>query len=443
MSRNKNILVISDAANTDQNYNVSDLIAALEAQNFVVTQNLMDGAQLKGIPRVAPKAVLLYFPIATPLPVARLSEKLSALYQDTQTAIIGVIDTPSEDVSAHIDSLMIAPVHHKQIVTRISSFIRLREMQTEFLARQETMEEHFGIKASDIDLDVETPLRILFIGKAAPEFMVLINALQDKSVKVIAAFTSFTAFDYLHDEDFDAVVINGLSNEEPAFTISSTMRRNSRLFHVPVIMLSTETTPVLVKKAHGKGISDILTCDAPPSDISNRVLELARYHKAHTALKTAFGQLGNSEILDLQTGLFVPEFFNYHSQRLAETAEKSGNQLTLAMLTISTESHEAPSDESLRVACIQIGGMIKNLIRTQDSASWLGNQTFAVLCPGEQKDKIEGIAQRISTILRETAFDSDEGPFRIKVDYTLADLNPNAARGAIKDAASEQLRSKA
>ena len=92
------------------------------------------------------------------------------------------------------DSILIEPAHPAQIVLRTISLIRLADMEQEIGLRLHTLEQDFGITHDRSVVSESDPFNILFIGKASPEFMVVINALQRKNVRVVAAFTSFTAF---------------------------------------------------------------------------------------------------------------------------------------------------------------------------------------------------------------------------------------------------------
>ena len=126
-------------------------------------------------------------------------------------------------------------MHASQIANRVNAMIRLGVMEAEIIRRQKTLLEDFGQTPELGDLSPDRKFRVLFIGKATPSFMVIVNAMQDKGVEVTAAFTSFSAFDYLHGEPFDAVVMNALEHSEPAFSISEAMRRNSKLYHLSLI----------------------------------------------------------------------------------------------------------------------------------------------------------------------------------------------------------------
>ena len=47
-----------------------------------------------------------------------------------------------------------------------------------------------------------------------------------------ATFTSFSAFDHLHDDRFDALVLNGGADASAALSLISALRRNARLYDI-------------------------------------------------------------------------------------------------------------------------------------------------------------------------------------------------------------------
>jgi two-component system cell cycle response regulator PopA len=48
-----------------------------------------------------------------------------------------------------------------------------------------------------------------------------------RGAEVVAAFTTYTAFDYLHDGDFDAVLLSAAEDLNDSLSISAGMRRNT------------------------------------------------------------------------------------------------------------------------------------------------------------------------------------------------------------------------
>ncbi len=91
-------------------------------------------------------------------------------------------------------------------------------MRLETLVRTAVAEEEFEVRRRDL-LRARPPLRRARrsirhayprAGRSAsraPQFLALSNALLRNGAEVVGAFTAFTAFDYLHERPFDAVVL--------------------------------------------------------------------------------------------------------------------------------------------------------------------------------------------------------------------------------------------
>ncbi|MEI2559109.1 hypothetical protein, partial [Acinetobacter pittii] len=89
-----------------------------------------------------------------------------------------------------------------------------------------------------------TPLKVLTVGEPAPKFLALAHALRDLGAEAIGAFTAYTAFDYLHDQEFDAVVLWAGETHAEALSIAGGMRRNTRLYHIPTVLYLREGAEV-------------------------------------------------------------------------------------------------------------------------------------------------------------------------------------------------------
>src|SRR5690606_22884808 len=126
--------------------------------------------------------------------------------------------------------------------------------EEEFELRAETFAERGqSLEASEPD---ESRFRILAVGEPAPQFLALSNALARSGAEVVGAFTAYTAFDYLHERPFDAVVLWAGDNRNEALSIAAGMRRNTRLFHTPVLLYLREESPVTLPEAYHRGVSD-------------------------------------------------------------------------------------------------------------------------------------------------------------------------------------------
>ncbi len=415
-SRMKVLIVTDNPAATQE------VLIELRQLGLDVQLSLYDGQKLAAIPNEAPGAVLCFFTDFFGRSQG-VSQAIRAHYSPKTPPIIGALERPIEDGMEHFDSLLFAPVHSSQIANRVDSMIRLGEMEVEITRRIETLNEAFDLDVSLPDHSLNRPFRILFIGKAAPGFMIVINALQEKNVETVAAFTSFSAFDYLHDRQFDAVVMNALEQPEPALTISETMRRNSKLYHVPTLFLVDPETFTHRDEAYERGARDLISVNSPPEEINGRILELANYYRIHEQFKATFGSLGGSICVDEESGLYNADFFDAHMARVTADCHIRGQALTLLALRPQPKATTELDPIYLRAAMAKVGGMLKNLIRMQDIIARYDTDTFILAFPGASEEVVSNILSRIESLISCAAFESgdvNQPSFTFTLDASIA-----------------------
>lgn len=408
---------------TDNLYESSYIGEALENQGYDVQFCEFDGRTLKGTPVTAPSAVLFVFSDYIEKTPA-IIKVLKGHFAPKDIPFIGALTRQGDIDTSAFDSVIFPPAHITQIANRVSSMIRLGQMEREIIRRVDTLREDFNIDYDLSDEALRNPFRILFIGKATPDFMVIINALQKKNVEVVAAFTSFSAFDFLHERTFDAVVMNALEQSEPALTISETMRRNAKLFHVPTLFLVDPENFQDHDIAYQKGARDIISSSAETEEISGRILELANYHRIHDQLKTEFGSVGGAECLDAETGVFNEAFFCAHLRRVCEMMKKTQEPISLMAIRIRPNAHFEVAEDKVSQAIAQIGTMLKSLVRMQDITARLENDVFMIAFPGQDRASVLPVIDRISGIVDCAAFesgDTDKGPFTISLEAVIVE----------------------
>lgn len=408
---------------TDNPHESSYIGEALEKQGYDVQFCEFDGRTLKGTPVVAPSAVLFVFSDyieKTPSIIKALKKH----FAPKDIPFIGALTRKGDFDTTVFDSVIFPPAHISQIANRVSSMIRLGQMEREVIRRVDTLREDFSIDYELSDEALRNPFRILFIGKATPDFMVIINALQKKNVEVVAAFTSFSAFDFLHERTFDAVVMNALEQSEPALTISETMRRNAKLFHVPTLFLVNPETFKDHDLAYQKGARDIISSRAETEEISGRILELANYHRIHDQLKSEFGSVGGKDCMDGPTGVFNEAFFCAHLRRVCENMKKTQEPISLMAIRVRPNAHFDVPKEKVSEAIAQIGTMLKSLVRMQDITARLEEDVFMIAFPGQDRASVLPVIDRISGIVDCAAFESgstDHGAFTIALEAVIVE----------------------
>jgi two-component system cell cycle response regulator PopA len=408
---------------TDNPSVTHDIVSDLRKVDLDVQLAFFDGSKLASIPREAPAAILCFFSDHAEK-TKGICQVLRGHYAPKTPPIIGAMMQLTELPTDHFDSVLFAPMHSSQIANRVASMIRLGDMEMEITRRIETLREDFGQDIALSSEDLDRPFRILFIGKAAPGFMVVINALQSKNVEVVAAFTSFSAFDYLHDRHFDAVVMNALEQPEPALTITETMKRNARLYHVPTLLLIDDETFAYRDDAYARGVRDLIPVSADLAEISGRILELANYHRIHEQLKLGYSSLGGPDCVDEETGLFTLEFFTKHLSRVSEACRKTEDPISLLAIRPKAKNADDIDPVYIRSGVAKIGGMIKNMIRMQDVMARYDDETLILAFAGASPAVTASILERMRGLVDCAAFESgrkDNSAFAFNLDAAIVD----------------------
>jgi len=417
-----NTLIVSDHPVESR-----DVAKNLRALDLDVQLSLFDGNNLTGMPKSSPDAVLCHL-VDYAEHGSKLATVIRSHFQSDHFPLIGAMSRPSAEGAREFESTLFAPMHPSQIANRVNAMIRLGAMEEEISRRLETLENSFGQSVKISDLHSERKFRVLFIGKAAPSFMVIINALQDKGVDVTAAFTSFSAFDYLHDVPFDAVVMNTLEQVEPAFSIAEAMRRNSKLYHTPTLFLVNKQKFKDYDGAYKRGARDIIDCDADSHEISGRILELANYHRIHEQMKSDFKTIAVKHAADKSGAAFSQEFMRAHFPRILRDAKNSNRPVTLIGLRLNASSTEAVIDHAITSAFDQTAELIHNLVRMQDVVCRWDEDKFVLSFFDTNKAGARIILDRIKALLDCTVYDNGRtsgSPLSVSAESVIYEILPD------------------
>ncbi|GJL97393.1 MAG: GGDEF domain-containing protein [Hyphobacterium sp.] len=314
-----------------------------------------------------------------------------------------------------IDGWLRPPVSAVQLANRIQALRRLWVME-DIARRRKAVSEVFGHPVSDDSTTGKRP-SVLFVGDATSRFMAIRHALDAAGTGMIAAFSSFSAFDYLHERPFDAVILNAISKKDLAFTISSAMRRNARLYHTPVLLLTPQGHFDAADEAFARGVSDILPADAQPEEISARVQQLVDERRRRRSAKATLENCRARSTTDAELGLFRPKFSLAHLQDLLNTAARSGKPTGLVLMAIKTP--EIPiSQKRQDDARQQFASMLRHLLRAEDCPALIGPDLYAAILPHTNADGAVCVAERVSAVADCTAFDGDDPlhPFRLNIN---------------------------
>jgi two-component system cell cycle response regulator PopA len=392
--------------------------------------------------------VLIDWPLETVILDAGLpdaAEGIAALRRTVSPRRLPVLVIGSDAAGwnpGRADIVMSHPPHAAQAALRLENLIRSAIAEEEVSLREAT----FAARGQPLPVAEPdaTPLRVLAAGKPDRRFLALSNALTALGCDVVAAPTPYTAFDYLHERSFDAVVLWGAEDHAPALSIASGMKRNTRLYHIPAVLYLRGTGEINLAELYNRGFADVAAADTPEDETAERIAALARAHRRHVAIRKALETARGSGLTDPATGLFTPELFASHLARIAEGARLRRRPLSVAVLRVAeTEAVvDARRGGWLDRALPQIGAMVSRLIRTEDTAARLSPDVFALALPATRGPASRIAADRIAAVIGCTAFDAgpERSPFVVEFEVGVAEVGPGESPAAVLERASRDVR---
>lgn len=339
------------------------------------------------------------------------------------------------------DMVFTHDAHPQQIVLMIEHLVRECVAEEEFDTRCIT----FNIAPETIDNPdkIDSPLGVLSIGSPDPDFLALTHELKTHGVDVVAALSSYSAFDYLHDRTFDSVLLWGGAQPSEQLAIAAGMRRNTRLYHTPVLLRLQQEAELDLGDAYLRGVTDIANPKAPLREISDRLERLARSHRRQLTIRRTLEAMRGRAEMDATTGLFGRDLFASHLARLSQAAAVRQRVLSICVLKIAEtpDIASARGRKALDRAVPQVGSMIARLIRAEDSAGRLSNDIFALALPATTMAAARAVGERISAVIGCTAFDSGGGkpPFVVEFDVGAAQLRDGEPAAAALIRAAEAI----
>lgn len=305
------------------------------------------------------------------------------------------------------------------IAARLGSAIRIAVMGDEAQLRFETLSRFGGARIPPVSVSRDAP-RVLLHGPPGPEAMAMAATLEAMGAHTVAALTSFSAFDYLHESPFDAVVVIARDDRGGALSFCAALRRNARLFHLPCLIAGSPDfdDPGAVIS---RGASDFCIAGQEDEAAALRLLSLADEKRRREALALAFAAARAPAAMDPGTGLYGREFFAEHLARLAHRAGETDRPLSVAVARLVPQQPVAPRDLDRLVG--QSGAMLGRLVRAEDVAARLDRTTYAVAFPASDAAAARVAAERIAAVLECTAFDgADRAAVTVRMDVASGEI---------------------
>jgi two-component system cell cycle response regulator PopA len=199
------------------------------------------------------------------------------------------------------------------------------------------------------------------------------------------------------------------------------MRRNTRLYHTPAILLTADTDYAGADEAFARGASDILSDNASNDEMRDRVMALASERRRRRLAKARLEACRLPSLLDNDSDLYNERFGRVHLQSLMDHAAARLEPMSLIMLGVS-----APQEAGMKgfaKATNQFAGMLRHCVRAEDFVVRLAQDRFLIALPNTPQTEAKMVSNRVSAIAECTAYEGADPlkPFRLELSPSIED----------------------
>lgn len=318
-------------------------------------------------------------------------------------------DNPSHEtyqkmIEIGFDGVFTSATPTKFISARLDAAIRIKIMAKEAQIRSQSIEV-YEPKRFVFDKIDKKPFRVLLYGEPGPFSLKITSILDKLGINVIASLSSFTAFDFLHRGNFDAIIVVAKDDKNGIGAFCNGLRRNSRLYHLPCVVFANEDFDNLEELIE-RGASDVNYIGIEDELAVARLMSLIDEKRRREQLAIAFAMTKTAKVADSGTGLYNSDFFATHFLNSIHHMRRSKQSLSIGFLRIvpNFNDEKANNFQTLRRVLTQAGSMIARLIRVEDSAFKTDTLDFAIMFPSADAVAANNAINRICAVIETSAF---------------------------------------
>ncbi|WEX87438.1 PleD family two-component system response regulator [Sinorhizobium garamanticum] len=397
------ILVVDDVP-----ANVKLLEARLLAEYFdVLTAG--DGQSALAICEKTPVDLVLLDIMMPGMDGFEVCERLKANGRTAHIPVVMVtaLDQPSDRVrglKAGADDFLTKPVNDLQLMSRVKSLVRLKNVSDELRLRAQTAHT-IGLQDLARPDRPDEPGHILLVDARASSQERLLRALKPiADVSVIS--DPHAALFEAAESNFDLVIVNANFDDYDPLRLCSQLRSLERTRFIPILLVTEQGRDEMVVRALELGVTDYVMRPVDPNELVARSLTQIRRKHCNDRLRASVQQTIELAITDDLTGLHNRRYLDNHLKLLMDRAAARGRPLSICITDIDrfkhindTYGHDA-GDEVLR----EFADRVRATVRGADLACRFGGEEFVIVMPDTTPEMAAIVAERLRLMVESRAF---------------------------------------
>ncbi|KQX41468.1 MULTISPECIES: PleD family two-component system response regulator [unclassified Ensifer] len=421
------ILVVDDVP-----ANVKLLEARLLAEYFDVL-TASDGYAALALCEKTPIDLVLLDIMMPGLDGFEVCERLKANPKTAHIPVVMVtaLDQPSDRVrglKAGADDFLTKPVNDLQLMSRVKSLVRLKNVSDELRLRAQTAQT-IGLEDVGRADRPDEPGNVLLVDGRGSSQERLQRALKPIAEVSVISDPQAALFEAA-ENNFDLVIVNANFDDYDPLRLCSQLRSLERTRFIPILLIAEQGSDELVVRALDLGVTDYLMRPVDPNELIARSMTQIRRKHCNDRLRSSVQQTIELAVTDGLTGLHNRRYFDTHLKLLMDRAAARGRPLSICMTDIDrfkqvndTYGHDV-GDEVLR----EFANRIRTTVRGADLACRFGGEEFIVVMPDTSAEMAAGVAERLRTIIESLPFaiPQADGPLKVTASMGIATLRPGS-----------------
>ncbi len=289
-----------------------------------------------------------------------------------------------------------------EIYHRLWPLVRMTAMEKELALRTATAKS-FGVDVVLADAAINGEFQVLLVSDGDGDLAQLLKS----SYNLTTVGDPYAAEAILLEKNFDAMIVAPTANTtEKALDLCAQVRRNSRLFDLPMLFLADGDDEDARVKAYDNGVSLALGHPGNADDLNPAIPTLVMRQRRKWQIRTALQGTLTEKTGDSGLKLYNQDFLLAHLENLIGISTDRGNPLSLITLDIRNlpgikQQHGDSEGEALFA---QVASLMSRLVRVEDLAAFSGNNGFHLVLPNTAFEDAMLSANRVHSILVHTDF---------------------------------------
>lgn len=324
--------------------------------------------------------------------------------------MITALDQPSDRVrglEVGADDFLTKPVDDMQMMARVKSLVRLKNLTDELRARALTGQQiaiEDAIRAVD---SISTDGGSVLIVDSDPRHAERIKGYLEKEHRVDVLIQPADAVFQVTGGRYElALVSMALADFDP-LRVCSQIRTLDHSRNLPIILIADEADKPKVVRALDLGINDFISRPVERNELAARVRTQIRRHRYAMELRESVNNTMAMAVTDELTGLYNRRYFDRHLAIMLSKSHTQDRDLALMLLDIDhfKSVNDAHGHDAGDAVLKEFAQRLRRNIRGVDLACRFGGEEFVVLMPDTDHRQAEAVAERVRYAVAERPFE--------------------------------------